>query len=46
MSCGESGITRMIFTKVPFFREIIVSSFECEHCGSTNNEVSRSGNLL
>ena len=39
MACGESGLTRMIMTKIPFFREVIVSSFECDSCGWANNEV-------
>lgn len=43
MACGESGLTRMILTKIPFFREVIVSSFECDACGWTNNEVQFGG---
>jgi zinc finger protein len=27
MNCHENGTTRFLFTKIPFFREIIVSSF-------------------
>lgn len=41
MACHESGVTRMILTKIPFFREVIVSSFECDTCGWSNNEVRR-----
>jgi zinc finger protein len=43
MACGESGLTRMILTKIPFFREVIISSFECDSCGWTNNEVQFGG---
>lgn len=25
--------------KIPFFKEIILSSFECEHCGEKNSEI-------
>ena len=39
MNCEENGQTRLLFTKIPFFREIIISSFDCEHCNSSNNEV-------
>ena len=32
--CHENGTTRMMLTKIPFFREVIISSFECfnENC--------------
>lgn len=39
MECGGTGGTRMLTTKIPFFREIIICSFECDSCHSTNNEV-------
>ena len=32
-------------TKIPFFRDIIISSFLCEHCGFRNNEVQFGGVL-
>ena len=32
-------------TKIPFFREIIVTSFKCENCGFKNNEVQFAGEL-
>ena len=39
MSCGGDGTTRMLTTKIPFFREVILSSFECDDCHWRNNEV-------
>ena len=27
--------------RVPFFKQIILASFECTHCGFRNNEVRR-----
>ncbi|KAF8966817.1 ZPR1 zinc-finger domain-containing protein [Flammula alnicola] len=39
MKCGEQGVTRLMLTSIPFFREVIVMSFRCEHCGTTNNEI-------
>lgn len=42
MVCGGKGTTRMLTTKIPFFREIILSSFECDACHWTNNEASQS----
>lgn len=32
-------MTRLLITRIPFFREVIISSFECEHCGFKNNSV-------
>ena len=28
-----------MLTKIPFYKEIILMSFECEHCGLKNNEI-------
>lgn len=39
MRCGGEGTTRMLTTKIPFFREVIISSFECDDCHWKNNEV-------
>ncbi|KAF8557730.1 zf-ZPR1-domain-containing protein [Imleria badia] len=43
MRCGEQGITRMMLTSIPYFGEVIVMSFRCEHCGATNNEIQTAG---
>jgi zinc finger protein len=45
MQCEEDGETRMMFTQVPHFKEIIVSSFECPHCGEKNSEVKFGGSI-
>ncbi|KAF8332217.1 ZPR1 zinc-finger domain-containing protein [Amanita rubescens] len=45
MRCHEQGVTRMLLTSIPFFREIIVMSFRCEHCGWQNNEVQSAGSI-
>ena len=34
-----------MFTKIPFFKEIMISSFSCEECGFKNSEVSFAGKL-
>ena len=39
------GMTRLLLTKIPFFREIIVSSFSCEHCGWNNTEIQSAGRI-
>lgn len=33
------GITRILCTRIPFYRQIIVMSFSCGHCGYSNNEL-------
>ena len=32
-------MTRILLTKIPFFKEVIIMSFSCSHCGFSNNEV-------
>jgi len=34
-----------MYTKIPMFKEIIISSFACEHCGDKNTEVQFGGKL-
>ncbi|CAM9641061.1 unnamed protein product [Chrysoparadoxa australica] len=43
--CGGEGTTRMLMTKIPFFRELVLCSFECDDCGWTNNEVTFGGEI-
>lgn len=38
-------MTRLLLTTIPFFREVIVSSFSCEHCGWSNTEVQSAGRI-
>ncbi|KAF5921195.1 hypothetical protein HPG69_018595 [Diceros bicornis minor] len=45
MNCYRDGMTRLLLTKIPFFREIIVSSFSCEHCGWNNTEIQSAGRI-
>lgn len=37
------GITRLLLTKIPYFREIIIMSFSCDKCGFQNNEIQPAG---
>ncbi|KAK6107463.1 ZPR1 zinc-finger domain family protein [Brugia pahangi] len=39
VNCHENGITRILCTRIPFYRQIIVMSFSCGHCGYSNNEL-------
>ncbi|ANZ76283.1 BA75_04036T0 [Komagataella pastoris] len=39
MKCGKDGVTRLLLTSIPFFREVVIMSFECSHCGFKNSEM-------
>ena len=41
----EKGMTRLLLTKIPFFREIILMSFYCEHCHFKNTEIQPAGRI-
>lgn len=45
MNCYQNGTTRLLLTKIPFFKEIIVSSFSCGNCGSSNTEIQSAGRI-
>lgn len=38
-------MTRLLLTKIPYFREIILMSFYCEHCHFKNNEIQPAGEI-
>ena len=33
------GTTQILLTKIPMFREVILMSFACPHCGNKNSEI-------
>ncbi|KAI0394968.1 zinc finger protein zpr1 [Xylariaceae sp. FL0594] len=43
MNCHENGMTRMLLTSIPYFREVILMSFQCDHCNFTNSEIQSAG---
>nr|XP_043634393.1 zinc finger protein ZPR1-like [Erigeron canadensis] len=45
MRCYENGTTRFLLTLIPHFRKILLSAFECPHCGERNNEVQFAGEI-
>ncbi|KAF4510950.1 hypothetical protein G6O67_002794 [Ophiocordyceps sinensis] len=45
MNCGENGITRLLLTVIPYFREVVIMSFSCEHCNTQNNEIQAAGTV-
>ncbi|KAL5347286.1 nucleolar zinc-finger protein [Pseudogymnoascus australis] len=45
MNCHANGITRLLLTRIPFFREIIIMSFNCPHCNFKNSEIQSAGEI-
>ncbi|XP_052869091.1 zinc finger protein ZPR1 [Anopheles cruzii] len=45
MNCQENGITRLLLTQIPFYKEVVIMSFSCEHCGYENNEIQPGGEI-
>jgi len=39
MNCHEDGTTKLLLVLIPFFREVVVASFECPHCAYRNSEL-------
>ncbi len=39
VNCQKNGITRILLTKIPFFKEIIIMAFDCQECGYRSSEV-------
>ncbi|XP_011306531.1 zinc finger protein ZPR1 [Fopius arisanus] len=45
MNCGKNGLTRLLLTKIPHYKDIILMSFQCENCGFENNEIQNGGKI-
>lgn len=45
MNCRDDGMTRILPIKIPYFRDILLESFSCEHCGFKNNTVKSAGEI-
>lgn len=45
MNCHENGTTKLLLTRIPFFREIILMSFFCAHCNFKNAEIQSAGEI-
>lgn len=44
-SRARQGVTRLLLTRIPFFREVIVSSFACGSCAWANTEIQSAGRI-
>ncbi|KAB7504408.1 Zinc finger protein ZPR1 [Armadillidium nasatum] len=42
MKCNGKGTTKLLLTKIPHYKEIIITSFECFDCGDKNNGIQSS----
>lgn len=45
MNCHENGTTRLLLTSIPYFREVVIMSFECPHCGFKNSEIQPASSI-
>ena len=45
VNCEKTGITKIMMTKIPFFKEIIIMAFECPHCAFRSSEVQHGQSL-
>ena len=43
--CERNGTTRLLFCKIPFFGDVVVSSFACPHCFLKNSELQSAKEL-
>lgn len=46
INCLEQGVTTILITKIRFFRDIMVSRFDCSNCGYTEKSVQFGGERL
>ncbi|KAJ5127938.1 zinc finger protein ZPR1 [Penicillium atrosanguineum] len=45
MNCHKNGETRLLLIRIPYFRDVILESFECEHCHFKNNSIKSAGQI-
>jgi zinc finger protein len=38
-NCHENGTTHLLLASIPYFKDVILASFRCDHCGFSNSEV-------
>ena len=43
--CHKMGNVQMCTSSIPFFKEIIIMAFVCEHCGYRNSEIKEGGGI-
>ncbi|EEP79800.1 conserved hypothetical protein [Uncinocarpus reesii 1704] len=45
MNCHENGVTKILLLRIPFFRDVLLESFECPHCFFKNNSIKAAGQI-
>ncbi|XP_048773274.1 zinc finger protein ZPR1-like [Ostrea edulis] len=45
VNCEQNGMTRLFLTRIPFFKDVLVSSFTCDNCGLHNTELQPGGKI-
>ncbi|EXJ92368.1 zinc finger protein [Capronia epimyces CBS 606.96] len=45
MNCRDQGVTRILPIKIPYFKDVLLESFSCEHCGWENKTVKSAGQI-
>ncbi|XP_060808184.1 zinc finger protein ZPR1 [Amyelois transitella] len=43
MNCHANGTTRLLLTRIPYYKNVVIMSFSCEECGYENNEIQPGG---
>ena len=43
--CYQPGECKMCTASIPFFKEIIVMAYSCEHCGNKTTEIKQGGGI-
>ena len=43
--CHKNGTARIMLSSIPFFKEVIITSFECDSCDYRNAEITFGGKL-
>ena len=44
-ACGKIGQMRTCCCQLPFFKEITLMAFTCDHCGYKDSEVKTAGEI-
>jgi zinc finger protein len=45
VNCEQNGVTKLLMIKIPLYKEVILMSFHCDHCGYMNNEIQSAGKI-
>lgn len=45
LNCHHNGVTKLLLTKIPFYKEVVVMSFFCKYCLWKNNELKPASNI-